>query len=247
MIHPKSVSDTLQASIRAFLMREGAIIAFVDPLAEMDQVAPSPMMPTLPQGQASDLNWLTEDWGVALRAEQILGDAQLALSVTGQNGAPTRHLGILGLGPTELNPLEVPTASLESINVASAGLIDVFEAKLAVTPLLSSSNYAGGMDAAQFQFLQDPSDLQKTFVPGSEAISIAVALSGVLPASEVLADPGCRRGAGRDQSYFGERHRCIVRPTLGTGSELFWRARRDRMGGQWEFFGEFSRTSCRQC
>jgi ABC-type uncharacterized transport system involved in gliding motility auxiliary subunit len=85
--------------------------------------------------------------------------------------------------------LEVPTASLESINVASAGLIDVFEAKLAVTPLLSSSNYAGGMDAAQFQFLQDPSDLQKTFVPGSEAISIAVALSGVLPASEVLADP----------------------------------------------------------
>ena len=189
MIHPKSVSDTLQASIRAFLMREGAIIAFVDPLAEMDQAAPSPMMPTLPQGQASDLNWLTEDWGVALRAEQILGDAQLALSVTGQNGAPTRHLGILGLGPTELNPLEVPTASLESINVASAGLIDVFEAKLAVTPLLSSSNYAGGMDAAQFQFLQDPSDLQKTFVPGSEAISIAVALSGVLPASEVLADP----------------------------------------------------------
>ena len=189
MIHPKSVSDTLQASIRAFLMREGAIIAFVDPLAEMDQAAPSPMMPTLPQGQASDLNWLTEDWGVALRAEQILGDAQLALSVTGQNGAPTRHLGILGLGPTELNPLEVPTASLESINVASAGLIDVFEAKLAVTPLLSSSNYAGGMDAAQFQFLQDPSDLQKTFVPGREAISIAVALSGVLPASEVLADP----------------------------------------------------------
>ncbi len=189
MIHPKSLPDPLQRSIRAFLARQGAVIAFVDPLAEMDQVAPSPMMPTLPQGQASDLNWLTEDWGITLRAEQVLADAQLALSVTGQNGAPTRHLGILGLGRSELNPLEVPTASLESINVASAGLIDVFEPKLTVTPLLSSSNYAGGMDAAQFQFLRDPSDLNKTFVPGNEAVSIAVLLSGLLPASAVLADP----------------------------------------------------------
>ena len=189
MIHPKSLPDPLQRSIRTFLARQGAVIAFVDPLAEMDQVAPSPMMPTLPQGQASDLNWLTEDWGITLRAEQVLADAQLALSVTGQNGAPTRHLGILGLGRSELNPLEVPTASLESINVASAGLIDVFEPKLTVTPLLSSSNYAGGMDAAQFQFLRDPSDLNKTFVPGNEAVSIAVLLSGLLPASAVLADP----------------------------------------------------------
>ena len=189
MIHPKSVPDALKSSIRAFLARQGAIIAFVDPLAEMDQAVQSPMMPTLPEGRSSDLNWLTEDWGIVLRAEQILGDAQLALSVTGQNGTPTRHLGILGLGPTELNPLEVPTAGLESINVASVGLIDVFESKLAVTPLLSSSIYAGGMDAAQFQFLQDPSDLQKTFVPGSAAVSIAVSVSGVLPTSVVLADP----------------------------------------------------------
>ena len=45
------------------------------------------------------------------------------------------------------------------------------------------------MAAAQFQFLRDPSDLQKTFVPGSEVVSIAVALSGALPASIVLADP----------------------------------------------------------
>ena len=189
MIHPKSVPNTLKSSIRAFLARQGAIIAFVDPLAEMDQAAQSPMMPTLPEGRSSDLNWLTEDWGIVLRAEQILGDAQLALSVTGQNGTPTRHLGILGLGQTELNPLEVPTAGLESINVASVGLIDVFESKLTVTPLLSSSIYAGGMDAAQFQFLQDPSDLQKTFVPGNAAVSIAVSVSGVLPTSVVLADP----------------------------------------------------------
>jgi ABC-type uncharacterized transport system involved in gliding motility auxiliary subunit len=45
------------------------------------------------------------------------------------------------------------------------------------------------MDAAQFQFLQDPSDLQKTFVPGNAAVSIAVSVSGVLPTSVVLADP----------------------------------------------------------
>jgi len=189
MIHPKSLSETRQEAIRGFLAREGALIAFVDPLAEMDQAGGSPMMPTLPQGRHSDLNWLTEDWGISVRAESILGDPQLALSVTGQNGTPTRHLGILGLGPAEMNPLAVPTSSLESINVASAGLIDVFEPKLTVTPLLSSSNYAAGMDAAQFQFLQDPSDLQKTFVPGSEVVSIAVALSGALPAAMVLADP----------------------------------------------------------
>ncbi|MGB1537671.1 MAG: Gldg family protein [Pseudomonadales bacterium] len=197
LIHPKTISSALQDQIRQFLARGGAILAFVDPLSEMDVTQSSPMMPTLPGGQNSDLNWLTEPWGISIRPGQILGDAQLALSVTGSGGAPVRHLGIIGLGPDQLNSDEVVTSQLESINVSTVGIIDIEEPKVDVTRLLTSSVFAAGMDAGQFQFLQDPESLQKTFKPGDVALPIAVSLQGPLPLSDILGDPSASTEARR--------------------------------------------------
>ena len=189
LIHPKTVTPALQKQIREFLARGGALLAFVDPLAEMDVTQTAPMMPSLPGGQNSDLNWLTEAWGVSLRADQILGDGQLALSVTGSGGAPIRHLGILGLGPGQLSTDEVVTSQLESINVSTAGILDIEEPKLEVTTLLMSSVFSAGLDAGQFQVLQDPESLQKTFSPGNAALPIAVSMQGALPLADILGEP----------------------------------------------------------
>ena len=178
LIHPKSLSDQMKTALVRYLASGGKVIAFLDPLAEMDRAAASPMMPSLPSGQASSLNWLTRALGVQMREAEVLGDPQLALSVSTPSGAPTRHLAILGLGNAQLNSESIVTAQLDSLNFASAGFFDIDSPTVAVETLIESSEYANGIAASQLQFLQNPEDLMQSFSQGSEARPIAVRLSG---------------------------------------------------------------------
>jgi ABC-type uncharacterized transport system involved in gliding motility auxiliary subunit len=178
LIHPKSLSDEMKTALVRYLASGGKVIAFLDPLAEMDRAAASPMMPSLPSGQASSLNWLTRALGVQMREAEVLGDPQLALSVSTPSGAPTRHLAILGLGNAQLNSESIVTAQLDSLNFASAGFFDIDSPAVAVETLIESSEFANGIAASQLQFLQNPEDLMQSFSQGSEARPIAVRLSG---------------------------------------------------------------------
>jgi len=178
LIHPKALSDAFKRSLVSYLAGGGKVIAFLDPLAGMDREAASPMMPTLPTGQVSSLNWLTRSLGIQLREQEVLGDPQLALSVSTASGAPTRHLAIVGVGPTELSEESIVTSQLDSINFASAGFFDVEEPTVEVETLIESSPYANGIAASQLQFLQNPEDLLKTFSEGTKPRPIAIRLSG---------------------------------------------------------------------
>ena len=178
LIHPKSLSDQMKTALVRYLASGGKVIAFLDPLAEMDRAAASPMMPSLPSGQASSLNWLTRALGVQMREAEVLGDPQLALSVSTPSGAPTRHLAILGLSNAQLNSESIVTAQLDSLNFASAGFFDIDSPTVAVETLIESSEFANGIAASQLQFLQNPEDLMQSFSQGSEARPIAVRLSG---------------------------------------------------------------------
>ena len=178
LIHPKSLPDQMKIALVRYLAAGGKVIAFLDPLAEMDRAATSPMMPSLPSGQASSLNWLTRSLGVQMREAEVLGDPQLALSVSTPSGAPTRHLAILGLSNAQLNSESIVTAQLDSLNFASAGFFDIDSPTVAVETLIESSEFANGIAASQLQFLQNPEDLMQSFSEGSEARPIAVRLSG---------------------------------------------------------------------
>ena len=178
LIHPKSLPDQMKTALVRYLASGGKVIAFLDPLAEMDRAAASPMMPSLPSGQASSLNWLTRSLGVQMREAEVLGDPQLALSVSTPSGAPTRHLAILGLTNAQLNSESIVTAQLDSLNFASAGFFDIDSPTVAVETLIESSEFANGIAASQLQLLQNPQDLMQSFSEGSEARPIAVRLSG---------------------------------------------------------------------
>lgn len=180
LLHPKNLTETMQRGIDQYLMNGGKLLAFVDPLSELDRPAQTnPMMPVLPQGQSSDLNWLTAGWGVSLRSSAVLGDSQNALTVSSANGTPVRHLAILGLGPDALRSDDVITSGLESLNFSTAGILDIDDANdVAVTPLILSSEYSGPLDTVQFQFLRDPADLQKSLKITGEAYPLAVRISG---------------------------------------------------------------------
>ncbi len=180
VIHPRNISDELLFSIDQFIMAGGKMLAFVDPLAEMDKpVRANPMMPVAPTSQASDLNKLMSPWGVKLRENKVLGDSRAALSVSGSDGAPVRHLAIVGMGPENFTSDDVVTSNLENVNLATAGIIDIdSDASVQTFALITSSDQAMPLDSFQFQFLSNPADLQKTFSATGERYVIAVRLSG---------------------------------------------------------------------
>jgi ABC-type uncharacterized transport system involved in gliding motility auxiliary subunit len=180
VIHPKALGEETLKAIDQFVMAGGRLVTFVDPLAELDTQSANQMLPAQGMSRGSEMNRLMASWGLTLREDTVLGDAQAALSVsTGSGSAPVRHLAILGLGSNNFAREEVVTASLETINVASAGVLDQIDGSTTtITPLIFSSEYAMPMDSARLQMLSDPAELQKDFLATGERYLIAARIWG---------------------------------------------------------------------
>jgi ABC-type uncharacterized transport system involved in gliding motility auxiliary subunit len=182
LVHPKHLSTATQFAIDQFALRGGHILAFVDPLADQDPAGADPANPAaaLTADRASHLENLLTAWGVDFDAHQVVADSRYALSVSVREGEPpVRHLGVLGLDPSAMNPKDVVTEGLSNINLATAGHLTVHKgAKIAFEPLLFSSDQAQLMPVARFQALQDPATLFNGFHPSGEHYTLAARVSG---------------------------------------------------------------------
>lgn len=177
LVHPKALTDSDLYALDQFVMTGGKLIAFTDPLAEMDQPEVPGMQ--MPGANSSNLNQLTEPWGITMREGQVLGDPEVALLVGGADGRPVRHLGIVGFAPQNLSRNDVVTADLEILNMSTVGILDIDEVDgVVVEPLIVSSDQAGTLDALQFQFLTDPEELLAGFVSAAEPFAVGVRVSG---------------------------------------------------------------------
>lgn len=229
LVHPKNLADEILFAIDQFVMKGGRLMVFVDPMAELDRPAQAnPMMPTQPTQQSSDLNRLLEVWGLKLRKNVVLGDSQTALRVGGAGGVPVRHFAILGLQPDNFASEDVVTASIGNINIAMAGVLDVVEKPgVTITPLIQSSTYAMALDAGRFQFLADPTDLQKGFAPTGERLLVAARISGKL---ETAFPEGLPGQAGEFESGAEDANIIVVSDTDILSDRLWVRVQ--------DFFGQ---------
>jgi len=186
IVQPKNLSTTTQYAIDQFVMRGGKALIFVDPVAAVD-AAPTEGMPQgmPPMGQASDLPLLFDGWGIDFTSQEVVADAQLALSInTGFSPRPTRHYGYLGISPERMNSSDIITADLSMINAAMAGRLQAAEESSAtVEALLTSSPASALIPASRFSFLPDPSSLQDGFTSGGKPLIVAARISGTLPSA----------------------------------------------------------------
>ena len=181
LTHPRSLEDETQYAIDQFVMGGGRALIFVDPFAEVDMAAA--MDPAaMAAGSASDLEPLLSGWGVEFSTGEVVADNQYALSVTtGLSMRPVRHLGLLGLDATAIDPEDVITDGLYNINVGTAGHFSLAEdSAVQLQPLLTSSVNAETLPAIQMQMLTDPEALLDDFTPSGESYIIAARLTGPL-------------------------------------------------------------------
>ena len=245
LVHPKNLSIEMLYAIEQFALKGGRLLVFLDPFAEMEESAPpNPLMGEMggAPGSPSNLDRLLNNWGISMRPDVIAADSDLGLSVGSASGLPVRHIGILGLDQTTFDGEDIAISGVSSLNVSSAGILEVKEpqAELTVTPLISIGPYAAPLPTLRMQTMTDPEELLTDFVPDGETYHLAMRLSGrvasafadeefigeghiavsenfnavIVADTDLLAD----RLWVQVQSFFGQR---IANPFAGNGDMVF--------------------------
>jgi len=202
------------------------------------------MMPASSPRLPSDFPLLAH-WGVVLQSDTVLGDAQQALTVSGTSGQPQRHLGILGLQQQNFNLEDVTMSSLETINVSSAGILELLEDRTTIIDVLvASSEYAMPIDRIRFETLTDPADLQLDFKATGARYPLAVRITGpavtAYPESRSIADSDALVPANQDR--MGQLNVIVVADT-DILSDRLWVQVQDffgqRIASPWANNGDF--------
>jgi len=184
IVHPKNFPPKTLYAIDQFVMRGGKVLLFVDPDSGADTSGQDPQNPFAGAGasHSSDLEPLLTAWGVAYDPTKVVADLDLGLEVrSSMQGPPTRHIGILGLRSDDLNKKDVDTATLDSINVATAGFLAPRSgATTKFEPLLMSSSNAAPLPAVRFGPMTDPASLRDGFKPTGTRYAIAARITGPL-------------------------------------------------------------------
>ena len=187
LVHPRQLSEQTQYAIDQFVLRGGKLLAFVDPWSEADHAMPMPSEMG-GEGKSSDLPALFKAWGFEMLPGKVLGDGAYAMSVSmGQGERPARHPAWLTLPRQALDPSDVATANLETLTVATAGILRPLEgAKTHFVPLIHSSEYAMPFDAQRFAMLRNPQELMGELNPSGDRYTVAARISG--PAQSAFPD-----------------------------------------------------------
>jgi len=183
MLVHATLNDQDFYAIDQYLMRRGRLLVLADPfseLAEQSAAAGRPMAP-----KESNLNKLTEKWGVKIVEGKTAGDINLARIVNAgseSNMKPAPYLLWLTLKDAAIDKKDAVTRDINSINLASAGAIEVAEnATVKVEPLLTTTPKSqifetDLIDARKPNIL----DFIEKFKPGGKPLVLAARITGTV-------------------------------------------------------------------
>jgi ABC-type uncharacterized transport system involved in gliding motility auxiliary subunit len=209
LVHPKGLAPKTLYAIDQFVMRGGRVLLFLDPNAGADTSGQDPSNPLAGAmaNHSSDLAPLLAAWGVDYDPTKVIGDLQRGLEVrTSMQSPPIRHIGILGLGHDDMNQKDVVSASLDKINLATAGSLAAHPgAKTTFEPLLLSSTSAAPIPALRFNALTDPATLRDGFKPTGIRYALSARVTGpVESAFPQGAPPDQKAAAGPPAAHLAK-------------------------------------------
>lgn len=161
VVHPADISDAALYAIDQFVLRGGRLLAFTDPMSLAAQESVNPQMQQLgmpsPQG-TSNLNRLTEAWGVKMVENQLAADESAASLLQAGQGKAQRNPAWLSLRPSHINREDVATGSLSDLMLPFAGAFEVSE--------------TNGVSAAELLYTADDGFTVDTYAARSGNIDI---------------------------------------------------------------------------
>ncbi|KQZ68380.1 ABC transporter [Rhodanobacter sp. Root561] len=178
LIQPRRLTPDAQYAIDQYVLGGGHLVVFVDPDAELDTSPYGPESITFPD-RASDLPRLFKAWGVVYDPHKVVLDRTRALQIE-LAGSSLNHPAMLDLGAQELNRNDAVTASLQRINVSTAGFFDLAaNAHTRLIPLLQSSAEAEVVSTQRvLDASNDPTTLLQNYHPDGAHYLLAARLHG---------------------------------------------------------------------
>jgi len=180
IVHPPALDDAQLLAVDQFVLKGGHALVFVDPNAEMAQQSANPYQPA-PTPPSSNLPALFKAWGIGYDPAKVLGDIKLAQRVQTRDPMnPTALYPVwLHAGPDNFDSKDPVTANMQSLNLATVGALHPLKgATTEFSPLVTSSDQSGLLDAAIVRMSQDPQALMGDIQPTGEKFVIAARITG---------------------------------------------------------------------
>ncbi len=179
LVHPKHLSDDAQYALDQYVLQGGHLVVFVDPDAELDDTPFVDAATGVTDDHNSDLPRLFKAWGVVYDDRKVVLDRSRALKIE-LGDTSFSHPAMLGLGAQELNRNDAVTASLQQVDVSSAGYFDLAQnATTRLIPLLQTSSDAHVVPVQRvIEASSDPSLLLRGYTPDNTRYVLAARLRG---------------------------------------------------------------------
>ena len=241
IIHPKNFSEQLLYSIDQFVLKGGKLFAAVDPFSQSDEPKPDPSNPmaAMTASRGSELNRLTNAWGIDMAPSKVIGDRSYSMKVsTGPQREPIPFLAWIGVPKQGFNSSDVVTNSLEQMVFAWAGAFTIRPVDGEAVEILASSSPDSKLyEASDFQFGGgDPEKMMRTFVPEGKSYPIALRISGKLKTAfpegkpELVKKDAGQAGAGETIRESGGASNVILVSDVDFLSDRFSIQRQNFLG-----------------
>ncbi len=229
IIHPKDIKDETLFAIDQYVLKGGKLMLFVDPLAEGDRSKPAdPDSGVLPDLD-SDLDKLTEQWGITVLDQKIVGDINAAMHVQTRSATGPQevtYLPWLRLAKESFNQEDFATSQLNVIHMGTTGIIEKnSDSEISFTPLIESTKQSMQLDR-DFLFIQrDPKIILDNFKSEEKKQVIAARLQGhamtAFPEG-LLDDEGNKKNSGSDNLVSEGNINIIVIADTDILNDTFW-------------------------
>lgn len=238
IVHPLGLNDSALYAIDQFVMAGGRVLLFVDPFSEVTARAPQRGQQPAVELASSEFEKLLNTWGVSVATDHVVADFEAAQQVNAGQGGRTRvvrYLVWLQMGAENLSPEDVVTADLGPMILANAGSITVLpEAKIDVTPLMTSSAQAMLMETNLVRFGPAPDRLLEIFKPDGVHHIVAARLGGdaisAFPDGPPKSEGETVKGAAPHLQQSSNPISVIVIADTDLLHDQFWLRRQNMMG-----------------
>ncbi len=182
LIHPVGYSEDLLYAIDQYALSGNGLLVLTDPYSEV-MAAILENVPQMPASSiGSQLNHLTENWGVTTDTQIIVGDLPIAARVLEGDGSSGRTVDYpvwMNVQPLQLNSDDVITADLGNLIFATAGTLAAeHQSGLVIEPLIWSSRSAKLYETDQIANLTKVRDLLADYREEDKQYPLAVRVHG---------------------------------------------------------------------
>jgi ABC-type uncharacterized transport system involved in gliding motility auxiliary subunit len=182
VVQPEGLAPETAYAIDQFVLGGGKVLAFVDPVAESARPN-NPMFMMMPNApDLAQFGKLLNAWGVDFDPTKVAADKDRARRVqfgSGANATVASYVVWLGLKRDDLDQRDVLAGEIQSLNFASAGVLEkVKDATTQFTPIVHTT--AAGMRVASeaVSMMPDARALLRDYKAGGTPLTIAARVSG---------------------------------------------------------------------